>query len=144
MATRTPDDRRLSADELAALVGASRRTVRYYVQEGLLDPPIGETRAAYYTEKHLEQLQTIKTLTSEGLSLERIRQRLHGGTDAERSPVGVQVGSVALCSHLTLAPGVELVINAEVARLSPEDVRRLTHVVMTECKRMQKEKSDEN
>jgi DNA-binding transcriptional MerR regulator len=143
MATRSPDERRLSADELAALVGASRRTVRYYVQEGLLDPPIGETRAAYYTEKHLEQLQTIKTLTSEGLSLERIRQRLHG-TDAERSPLGGQAGSVALCSHLTLAPGVELVINAEVARLSPENVRRLTHVVMAECKRMGKEKSDEN
>lgn len=142
MASPTPDERRLSADELAALVGASRRTVRYYVQEGLLDPPIGETRAAYYTEKHLEQLQTIKTLTGEGLSLERIRQRLHG-TDTERSRLGGQPGSVALCSHLTLAPGVELVINAEMAQLSPEDVRCLMHAVMAECKRMQKEKSDE-
>jgi DNA-binding transcriptional MerR regulator len=143
MTIHNPNQRRLSADELAALVGASRRTVRYYVQEGLLDPPIGETRAAYYTEKHLEQLQAIKSMTSEGLSLERIRQRLHGSDDA-RSPLGGQPSSVALCSHLVLAPGVELVINAEIARLSPEDVRRLTQAVMAECKRIEKERSDEN
>ena len=41
-----------SIDELAALAELPRRTVRYYIQQGLVDRPIGEKRAAYYTASH--------------------------------------------------------------------------------------------
>ena len=33
-------------DELCTLSGVARRTVRFYTQKGLLDPPEGERRAA--------------------------------------------------------------------------------------------------
>jgi len=42
-------DKTFSIDELASLSGVSRRTIRYYLELALLDRPIGETRAAYYT-----------------------------------------------------------------------------------------------
>ena len=46
--------------ELAELGGVSRRTVRYYVQEGLLPAPLGVGRGRHYGPAHLEQLITIE------------------------------------------------------------------------------------
>ena len=69
---------RYSLDELAALVDLPKRTIRYYVQLGLVDRPTGETRAAYYTSAHAEQLIAIRKWSASGLSLERIRELLSG------------------------------------------------------------------
>ena len=63
-----------SLQELAALVELPERTVRYYIQLGLVDRPEGETRAARYGERHLEQLLEIRKWQRAGLSLERIRE----------------------------------------------------------------------
>ena len=71
-------ERSLSLDQLCILAELPRRTVRYYIQIGLVDRPIGETRAAYYTDSHLQQLLTIRKWTDAGLSLERIRDRHPG------------------------------------------------------------------
>ena len=46
--------------DLCVLVDLPPRTVRYYVQMGLVDRPQGETRAARYGAAHLEQLLLIK------------------------------------------------------------------------------------
>ncbi len=46
--------------ELAVLADLPPRTVRYYVQIGLVDRPEGETRAARYGARHLEQLLQIR------------------------------------------------------------------------------------
>jgi DNA-binding transcriptional MerR regulator len=64
--------------ELCVLADLPPRTVRYYVQIGLVDRPQGETRAARYGATQLEQLLLIKKWTAAGLSLERIRELLHG------------------------------------------------------------------
>lgn len=110
-------------DELAGLAGLPRRTVRYYIQRGLVERPIGETRAAVYTGRHLEQLLSVARLTNAGLSLERIGELLLQPT---LPPVVPRVaGSVEVRSHLTLADGVELVVEAGRAGLTPEQVRRL-------------------
>jgi DNA-binding transcriptional MerR regulator len=113
-----------SLDELASLAGLPRRTVRYYIQLGLVDRPIGETRAAYYTPAHLDQLLSVVRLSKAGLSLERIRELQ--STPDELPPVAPpRTGSVAVRSHLTLDDGVELSIEPTRAGLSPEQVRRL-------------------
>ena len=64
--------------ELCVLADLPVRTLRYYVQNGLVDRPQGETRAARYGAKHLEQVLLIKKWTSAGVSLERIKALLHG------------------------------------------------------------------
>ena len=43
-------------DDLCTLTDLPKRTVRYYMQMGLVDRPIGETRAAHYLATHLDQL----------------------------------------------------------------------------------------
>ena len=65
-------------DQLCALTGVARRTVRFYTQKGLLEPPEGERRGAYYTRRHLEQLLLIRKWQAAGVSLERIGRLLKG------------------------------------------------------------------
>ena len=115
--------------ELCVLTDLPARTVRYYVQVGLVDRPEGETRAARYGDKQLEQLLLIKKWTAAGVSLERIRELLHG----EQAPIPPRpraFGSVEVCSHLTVTDGIEVVIEPGRAGLSPEQVRRFIKGVM--------------
>lgn len=116
--------------ELCALVDLPVRTVRYYVQQGLVDRPEGETRAARYGSKHLEQLRLIKKWTTAGLSLDRIRELLNG--EEPDMPVRARRrGTLEVVSRLTIADGVELVIEPSRAGLTPEQVRDLSRRVMT-------------
>ena len=68
-----------SIDQLCALTDLPKRTIRYYMQLGLVDRPVGETRAAHYTPVHLGQLMQIRKLADSGVSLERIRAVMAGG-----------------------------------------------------------------
>jgi DNA-binding transcriptional MerR regulator len=115
--------------DLCVLADLPVRTVRYYVQVGLVDRPEGETRAARYGAKHLEQLLLIKKWTTAGVSLDRIRELLQG----EQAPVPPRqkaIGSVEVCSHLMVADGIEVVIEPSRAGMSPEQVRDFIKGVM--------------
>ncbi len=116
-------------DELATLTGLAPRTVRYYIQIGLVDRPEGETRAARYGERHLEQLSQIRRWSDAGLSLERIRELLAGA--AEEVPARPhKPGSIEVWSRLFIADGVELSLEPGRADLSPEQVRMFSAAVM--------------
>ena len=131
-----------SLDELCTLTDFSKRTVRYYMQLGLVDRPIGETRSAHYLDVHLEQLLRIKKLTDAGVSLERIREVLAG----EEPPVPARQrkpGSIEVKSHLFIAPGVELQISPEEADLSPEQVRELIKAIMVTAQQVLQSKETE-
>jgi DNA-binding transcriptional MerR regulator len=94
-----------------------------------VDRPEGETRAARYGAKHLEQLLLIKKWSAAGVSLERIRELLKGD-DAPIPPRSRAIGSIEVRSHLLVADGVEIVIEPGRARLSPEQVRSFVQGVM--------------
>lgn len=117
MSTKT-----FSLDELCLLTDYSKRTVRYYIQLGLVSRPVGESRAAYYTSEHLGQLLRIKQLSADGVSLERIQEILHG----EVSPVPPRLrksGTIEVRSHIYVAPGIEIQVVPEEAGISPESLR---------------------
>jgi DNA-binding transcriptional MerR regulator len=105
------------------------RTLRYYVQNGLVDRPEGETRAARYGAKHLEQVLLVKKWTSAGVSLERIKALLHGEEPAV-PPRAKKPGSIEVCSHLHVADGLEMVIEPTRAQMTPEQVRAFAKGVM--------------
>jgi DNA-binding transcriptional MerR regulator len=115
--------------DLCVLADLTHRTVRYYVQIGLVDRPVGETRAARYGPQHLEQLLLIKKWTAAGVSLERIRDLLKG-EQAPIPPRSRAIGSIEVCSHLLVADGLEVVIEPSRAGLSPEQVRNFIKGVM--------------
>jgi DNA-binding transcriptional MerR regulator len=120
----SPASRTFTLDELCTLVDLPKRTVRYYIQLGLVDRPEGETRAARYFPRHVEQLLQVRKWTDAGVSLERIRELLSGEVPPvpprPRSP-----GTVEVWSHLVVADGVELALEPTRAGLSPEAARAL-------------------
>lgn len=73
----SPKSKTLSIGELADAAEVTRRVVRFYVQRGLLSPPIGKGRGSHYTRKHLEQLLIIQSLQAQGESLDAIKEHLH-------------------------------------------------------------------
>ena len=118
-----------SLDELATLTDLPKRTVRYYIQLGLIDRPEGETRAARYGPRHAEQLLQVRKWADAGVSLERIRDLLSG----EPPPVPPRphaAGTVELWSRLAIADGIELSMEPGRAGLSPEEARELFNGVM--------------
>ena len=116
-------------EELCALVDLPARKVRYYIQMGLVDRPDGLNRGARYTARHVEQLLSIKKWQAAGLSLERIRELLHG--DANDLPPKRQApGSIEVWSRLHVAPGIEVNVEAGASGLNPEEFRAFFRQVM--------------
>ena len=120
-----PTPNSFTLDELCTLTALSRRTVRYYIQLGLVDRPHGETRAARYSQSHLEQLLLVKRWSGEGLSLDRIRELQETASDPTVPHPPRRPGSVEVWSHLLLDHGVELKVHPHTAGLSPEQLREL-------------------
>ena len=139
------DGDRIAIDELCALVDLPRRTVRYYIQEGLVDRPAGAKRGAYYTRRHIEQLMTVRTWQRAGLSLERIRELVSGAGETPSPlppPRARRPGDVTLRTHVTLAPGVELVIDPQEAGLGAEAVRSIVRRVASLVDQTRKEDAE--
>jgi len=118
-----------SLDELCQLTDYPKRTVRYYIQLGLVSRPVGEARAARYTGEHLAQLLKIKEFSAAGVSLQRIREVL-AGEEPPVPPRQRQAGSVEVRSHIYVAPGLEIQIAPEEAGLTPEQIRAFVREVM--------------
>ncbi|HLH71682.1 MAG TPA: MerR family transcriptional regulator [Chloroflexota bacterium] len=129
-----------SIAELQSLTGATRRTIHYYVQEGILPSPAGAGPRAAYGEEHRLRLLAVTRLKALGWTLERIRDyfalvhyeeiaRLANGglplvaseleglrtvTETKAVPRGETV------THYRVAPGVELLI----ASSAPDSARQ--------------------
>jgi DNA-binding transcriptional MerR regulator len=134
-ATGQSTDRTYSADELSSLSGTPRRTIRYYIQLGLVDRPEGETRAAFYTWQHLNQLLRIRELTEQGVSLDRIAQRLKTPETLASASAPVSPGSISVRSHLQIAAGVSVEIDPALASLTPEQLRAFARDILAAYQR---------
>lgn len=68
----------LKLDELATRAGVSPRTVRYYIQRGVLPAPDFKGPDTAYDERHLHALRAIKRLQEDHLPLDAIASALEG------------------------------------------------------------------
>jgi DNA-binding transcriptional MerR regulator len=119
---------RFAIGDLARLAGVSRRTVRYYVQEGLIPQPLGVGRGDHYSQEHLDQILRVKALQEAGRTLDEIRQgsSRNAAAVAEMSrPDEAHLISRSLWRRLELAPGVELQIAGNVRLPSPGRLQEL-------------------
>ena len=64
-----------SIDDLSNRTGTTVRTIRYYVQEGLIDPPRGRGRGRHFDDTHLDQLKRIRLLQLAGFNLASIKAK---------------------------------------------------------------------
>jgi DNA-binding transcriptional MerR regulator len=126
------DERLYGIDELADRAGVSRRTVRYYVQRGLLPAPTGVGRGKHYTEAHLARLVQIRERQEAGVSLADVAAELTGegavsaAPRARRREEPVQ----STWTRVRVADDVELFVRGR--RLDPDRLRRLVAAVERE------------
>lgn len=70
-------------NELCARAGVTTRTVRYYIQRGLLPAPAAQGPATRYGQGHLDRLLLIRHLQREHQPLAEIRTQLEGLRDED-------------------------------------------------------------
>lgn len=86
---------------------------------GLVDRPDGLNRGARYTARHVRTIADDKKVAA-GLSLDRIRDLIHGDATALLPPPRKAPGAIEVWSRLQIALGIELSVEAGTARLTPE------------------------
>lgn len=112
--TQQNEEPQYAVGELAKLGGVSRRTVRYYIQRGLLAAPTGVGRGRHYTQRHLDTLIRIRELQESGLPLAEINRRLAGHRPAEDRLLAPEAASAAerpsysSWTRIEIGDGVEL------------------------------------
>ena len=114
---------RLNLQQLSERADVPVRTIRFYIQKGLLAAPEGEKRGAYYTDGHLSDLLRIRKWQEAGLSLDAIADLLQARSEPPVAPA--KPGAVEVRSHLIVSDGLELVVAPERARLTTTQIRRL-------------------
>ena len=70
-------------NELCGRAGVTVRTVRYYIQQGLLPAPEAQGSATRYGQGHLDRLLLIRQLQKEHQPLAEIRARLENLRDQD-------------------------------------------------------------
>jgi hypothetical protein len=136
-----PRTGKYTAEQLAQLAGVPLRTVRYYLQEKLIDEPLGLGRGSHFDDKHLDQLKRIKLLQIGGFDLKAIRER---GGDVEKILGGLHIDFFQhsekirtflrgralhpgeldpdMAVRVPMAKGVELLVDADLDMPSPKDL----------------------
>jgi len=95
-------------DQICEMTGYSRRTIRYYVQIGLIEPPAGRGRGGFYNDSNLTKLRQIKTLQEKGMNLAAITAMLKSG----KVPFESYVRDVWV--KYEISPGIEISVRKDV------------------------------
>ena len=114
------DEKRYTIEELQEITGYSRRTIRYYVQEGLIEPPAGRGRGGFYFDSHLQRLLQIKSLRDQGLKLSDILEYFRQG----REPVRTYQREIWI--KYPVKPGIEIHINREI---DEKERKKITEII---------------
>jgi DNA-binding transcriptional MerR regulator len=80
----------MKLEDLAEKAGVSPRTVRYYVQRGLLPAPEFRGKDTAYGEEHLHRLRAIKKMQEQFLPLDAIEAELSRRSAPEIEALGTQ------------------------------------------------------
>jgi DNA-binding transcriptional MerR regulator len=126
----------LDINDLVERSGIARRTIYFYVQQGILPAAAGAGLAARYSEDHLIRLAVLPLLRRRGLRLDEIRtyfaknsratlEDLLQTAQAERREVKERLLQPQNLLRYALAPGIELVVDARISSDGRKKVLRL-------------------
>jgi len=115
-------------DKICEKTGFSRRTVRYYVEIGLIEPPAGRGRGGFYNDSHLNTLLEAKRLQDKGIRLSTIMEYLKKGELAAKKSV---VNDDAVISRevwvqYEIEPGVVLSVRRD---KEEQDKKKISEIV---------------
>lgn len=81
--------------DLESLTGINRRTIHFYVKEGILPAPQGTGGGARYGEEHLLRLKLTRELQKSHLKLSGIREAMDGMTLAQMRAMAKKAGTAS-------------------------------------------------
>jgi DNA-binding transcriptional MerR regulator len=121
------DPKRYLIEELCALTGFPRRTIRYYVQNGLIDPPAGRGRGGFYAEEVLQRLLKIRKLQEQGLRMDAVaaalsREEADAGPHVPAAAVPAREPSRGIWTRYEVVPGVEVHVSGEIGEETAEKI----------------------
>jgi len=118
-------EKQYTIQELCDLTGYTRRTIRYYIQESLLDPPAGRGRGGFYFDSHLKKLLEIKALQEKGLKLAAIQEFVKKGEKPEPLPLR------ELWVKYPIDTGIEIHISRDLEEKEGKKIAEIIRVAIT-------------
>lgn len=122
-------DTTFNLEQVSSLTDVPLRTIRYYIQLGLVDRHQGDRKHARYSQKHLDQILQVRALADQGTPLEKIKQLIHSVSSPPLPPKSA--GDISVISKVFIADGVELHLEPQAAGLSPEKLRLFVRSVLS-------------
>jgi len=120
-------EKRFSISEVAERTGVSTRTVRYYVQRGLIDPPLGRGRGSHYSDVHIAQINRVRRLQRDGVPLDAVG-RLDEDSGAPGGIAEPQYPPPDVVFRIPLARGIRLELDAKARIPEPSVIDALARV----------------
>jgi DNA-binding transcriptional MerR regulator len=108
-------------DDLSALSGYPRRTIRYYIEISLIEPPAGRGRGGFYNDSHLTKLKQIRELQNKGIGLASITNMLKSGD------VPIEEPSRDVWVRHEIIPGIELSVRLDRAE---RDRKKINEIII--------------
>jgi DNA-binding transcriptional MerR regulator len=106
--------------DLERMTGVPTRTIRYYIAKNILRGPRQAGRNAVYGKEHIDRLNEIGRLKSEGKTLAEVALALREPAHAAE-PIDARQ-----CTVYRVAPDVMVTVDANV---SPWRARRIRHLI---------------
>ena len=114
--------------ELCDSTGYSRRTVRYYVEIGLVDPPSGRGRGGFYNDSSVNKLMQIKSLQEKGMNLAAIIDYFKGEKTVDQSYLR------DVWVKYEIVPGIEISVRRDVEEREGRKVFEIVRVARSIAK----------
>lgn len=109
-------------EDLTELTGYTRRTIRYYVQEGLIEPPAGRGRGGFYYDSHLQRLRQIKSYQEKGLGISAMASLLKKESPEPAIP------SREVLIRYEIIPGIEINVSREMEIKEPKKILEILKI----------------
>ncbi len=122
------NERKYTIEDLQEYSGFPRRTIRYYIQEGLLEPPAGRGRGGFYFDSHLERLSEIRSLQDKGLRLAAISELLKKGAKPELLDAKPLKSEREIWIRYPIEPGIEIHISRDLEEQERKKVAEIVRI----------------
>ena len=115
-------------EQLGELTGFTRRTIRYYVQEGLIDPPAGRGRGGFYYDSHVQQLLRIKSFQEKGIGITAMVSLMKNEAPEPVLPTR------EVMIRYEIVPGMEINVSREMEIKEPKRVLEIIRIAKSIAK----------